>query len=533
MIQALIKKQFRELFASWFVDKKTGNRRSGKGTTGMIVLFLFLILVVAVCFGAMGTLLCSSMVPQGLGWLYFAIMGLISLAMGVFGSVFNTFSSLYQAKDNDLLLSMPIPPAYLLVSRMVGVYGMSLLYTGMVYLPAAVVYWVMAKAGGPSILFSLLLWLLLSMVVLSLTCALGYVVAQVAGRLRHKGVTTVLLSLALLGVYYFCYFKLNTFLQYLSENASLVGDKLQSIWPLYVFGQAACGDGTYMLLFALMSLVLFALTLYIMARSFLRLAVANGMAERKVRKVAPHTQRKPATALLLRELKRFLGSPVYMLNGGLGVLLMPIAAVVLLWKESELNGMLAEYSLVLPELPSLLPLLGVGCVCLLTSMNLLTSCSVSLEGRQLWVLCSAPMSGKTVLSAKVHMHLLLTGIPAGLCLVCLWGVLKLPLLSLLPGGAVVFAFLYLWGVAGLLMDLHRPHLSWTSEVAAVKQSIGGLICVLGGWVSAALLIGLMYLLSGFLPAPLTLLLTAGLLAGLCLLLRHRLFTYGVKVWDSL
>lgn len=533
MIQALIKKQFRELFASWFIDKKTGNRRSGTGAAGMIVLFVFLLLIVAGCFGAMGTLLCQSMVPQDLGWLYFAIMGLISLAMGVFGSVFNTFSSLYQAKDNDLLLSMPIPPAILLVSRMVGVYGMSLLYTGMVYLPGAVVYWVVAKAGAVAILFSLLLLFLLSMVVLSLTCALGYVVAQVAGRLRHKGVTTVLLSLVLLGVYYFCYFRLNTFLQYLSQNAGLIGEKLQPIWPLYVFGRAACGDGVHLLLFALMSLALFALTLYIMASSFLHLATANGTEGGKAKKVVPHTRRKPAAALLLRELKRFLGSPVYMLNGGLGLLIMPIAAVVLLWKGAELYAMLGEYAAIIPELPGLLPLLGVGCVCLLTSMNMLTPCSVSLEGRQLWILRSAPVSGNMVLRAKVNMHLLLTGMPAGLCLVCLWGVLKLPLIALIPAGAVVFAFLYIWGVVGLLFNLRHPNLSWVSEVAAVKQSIGGLVCILGSWISAALLMGLMYLLSGFLPTPLTLLIIAGLLSGLCLFFRYRLLTHGAKAWERL
>ena len=42
-------------------------------------------------------------------WLYFALMGGLGLCLGAFGSVFNTFSSLYLAKDNDLLLSLPIP----------------------------------------------------------------------------------------------------------------------------------------------------------------------------------------------------------------------------------------------------------------------------------------------------------------------------------------------------------------------------------------------------------------------------------------
>ena len=41
-------------------------------------------------------------------WLYMALMGIVSVILGVFGSVFNTFSTLYQARDNDLLFAMPI-----------------------------------------------------------------------------------------------------------------------------------------------------------------------------------------------------------------------------------------------------------------------------------------------------------------------------------------------------------------------------------------------------------------------------------------
>ena len=38
-----------------------------------------------------------------------ALMGLLAILLGAFGSVFNTYSGLYLSKDNDLLLSMPIP----------------------------------------------------------------------------------------------------------------------------------------------------------------------------------------------------------------------------------------------------------------------------------------------------------------------------------------------------------------------------------------------------------------------------------------
>ena len=52
------------------------------------------------------------------GWIgcTFATAGLMALGLSVFGSVFATQSQIYDAKDNGLLLSMPIPPRTILLS---------------------------------------------------------------------------------------------------------------------------------------------------------------------------------------------------------------------------------------------------------------------------------------------------------------------------------------------------------------------------------------------------------------------------------
>lgn len=54
---------------------------------------------------------------MGLTWLYFAMAGTMALALSMLGSVFMTQAQLYDAKDNERLLSMPIPPKYILLTR--------------------------------------------------------------------------------------------------------------------------------------------------------------------------------------------------------------------------------------------------------------------------------------------------------------------------------------------------------------------------------------------------------------------------------
>ena len=104
--------------------------------------------------------MCEPMVIAGAGWLYFTIMSLIAIALGAFGSVFNTYSGLYLSKDNDLLLSMPIPVRYIMISRLLGVYLIGLMYSEVVMLPAIIVYWVIAAPGAAAVVCSLVLALL-------------------------------------------------------------------------------------------------------------------------------------------------------------------------------------------------------------------------------------------------------------------------------------------------------------------------------------------------------------------------------------
>ena len=145
MLKVLLKKQLAEIFRSFFYDPKKNKARSRGATVLWIVFFILLTGVfMGGLFAMLSLSLCEGLAQAGMGWLYYTVMGLLSLVLGVFGSVFNTYAGLYLAKDNDLLLSMPIPVRTVISSRLLGVYLMGLLYSGLVLLPAVIVYWIKA-----------------------------------------------------------------------------------------------------------------------------------------------------------------------------------------------------------------------------------------------------------------------------------------------------------------------------------------------------------------------------------------------------
>ena len=90
-----------------------------------------------------------------------------------------TYSGLYLSKDNDLLLSMPIPIRSILTIRLASVYLMGLMYSAIVMLPAVIVYWIEVEATPLTIVGPVLLILLISLLVLILSCVLGWCVAKI------------------------------------------------------------------------------------------------------------------------------------------------------------------------------------------------------------------------------------------------------------------------------------------------------------------------------------------------------------------
>ena len=342
MLKQLVKKQMAEIFRSYLYDAKKSQKRA-KGTVILyFALFVFLMVgMLGGMFTFVAMMLCDAMAAVDMGWLYFTLMGLVAIFMGAFGSVFNTYSSLYLAKDNDLLLSLPIPLRVIISSRLVTVYLMGLMYSAVVIVPAVIVYWVQVAHSAAAIVGGLLTVAIVSLIVLLLSCLLGWVVAKISLKLKHKSITTVLVSLLGIGLYYFIYFKAQTVISDLVANAVVYGVKIKgAAYPLYLFGRMAEGDWTAMALVSAAVVLLTALTWLLLSRSFLRLATSGGSTGKaRYREKKARVCSLP-TALLGKECRRFVSSPNYMLNCGLGVLMIPAAGVLLLLKGGEWLGLL-------------------------------------------------------------------------------------------------------------------------------------------------------------------------------------------------
>ena len=493
MLKLLLKKQLTEIFRNYFYNPKKNRARSKAGIIGYILLFAIIMVgLLGGIFTGLSLLLCSPLSAAGMDWLYFSLMGLLAILLGTFGSVFTTYSCLYLSRDNDRMLSLPIPVNVLMASRLLTVYLMGAMYSIVVILPAVIVYWIAASASAGAIFGCLLLMLLISVFVLTLSCALGWVVAKISLKLKNKSLITVIISLAFFGGYYFFYFKAQTLIQNLLANAADYAAKIKgAAYPLYLCGKVGTGDWLAMLMVSAVVIALFAIVWALISRSFLKIATSSGKTEKRVYKEKATKPKSISRALLGKEFSRFLSSPLYMLNCGLGILLLPIAGAALAWKGgtiiSVLNGVFGARE-------GCTPLILCALICVLASMNDMAVPSVSLEGKTFWLVQSLPVTPWQVLRAKLGVQLLLTGVPALVCFVCLLFIYPYSTLEILLTAFVLLAYVLFSALFGLLIGLMTANMTWTNEVTPIKQSAGVVFAMLSGFAYTILLcVGFMLL----------------------------------------
>ncbi len=488
MFKTLLKKQFAELFQSYFINKKTGKARSSKSAVGFIVLFVFVLISLGFSFFALAGGVGAGILGHGADWMYFSLIGILSVLFGTFGSVFNTYSSLYLPKDNDFLLSLPIPIYKLLSVRITEVYIMSFIYTSVMWIPSLFAYWISPLVSVRSFVFPVALIFILPLFVTVLSCVLGFFVVLISSKSRNKSLTTVIMSLGVLVGYYFVYFKAADFLNNIQNHIGEIQNALKSyVHFSYILGRGATGDVKSFVVTAVVTLALFLLCILILSKTYLVFTFSSIKTSSKSKKKEDYSVKSLKKSLLLREFKHLSSEPMWLLNGGLGAVILPVAAIALLIKSDYVTEMLIPLKSQVPDLFNALPVFAAVAVCTIISMNSLLAVSVSMEGKSFWILKSLPLNFRDILSAKEKMGIIIN-IPVAVFSAAVFGiVLKFSVPAVvLTELFVVFYTLFIQNIQ-LVLNLKFPIFEWVSVTYLVKQSMPVTINLFGGWALCAVL----------------------------------------------
>lgn len=530
MIKTLIKKQLLEVFQSYFVNKKTGKARGKSGTALFLallcVLFVLLGFAVYTLTGDLGKLILGT----GNNWIFFAMTGLLSAALGVFGSVFNTYAGMYMPKDNEFLMALPIKPFALLLARMSGVFVTSFMYSALVWIPSMIAYFTIVPLRAANVIIPILMTFVVALFVTVLSCILGFFVALIAKKTKGKSILTVIFSLAFLALYYVVYFKVINSLKEIAAHIGEIGNAVKT-WLHYVYllGRASDGDILSAVEVSTITAALLVICVYILSKTFMKLASGPEGVKTEKRAKDDFSQKSPGRAMLSREYKHFLSVSTWMLNGGFGLLVLPILAVLAIVKSDALQSVLGVIGSHLPEFVPAVPFFLTAAICFIISTSALSSVSVSIEGKSMWIIQSLPVSPFEILRAKERMSVRIGTVPSLVAVITLGIVLRLEAWEVIMAAFAVFVYVWLNTDFGLYLNLKKPQFNWSNAAALTKQSTPVVINLFGGW---AFCIGIAvggFFLSRVINGTIVLALFITLLLSVEIILHRYLKTKGAEI----
>lgn len=507
MIKALIKKELLQFLSIYTFDRGKGKKRSAAASAAFLLILGFSFLSLSVMFFGSYMLLAEPIAAAGSDWMLFSMTGAVTLTIGVIGSVFTTYAMLYKAKDNELLLSMPIPPRVIILVRMATVFLTSLVSCAIAWTPSLAAY-VINMGFSPTVLFSHVLMLfVLTALVTVVTSVLGWLIALVSRFFRNKSLVTVVLSLVFIAGYFVFYSRMNRIINTVIANL----DKIEAAmhgwgWPLMQIGRAANGEILPLALIILLAAGLFALMYFVLSKTLFSVLTSTGKVKKAVYREKRARLGSVGSALLKREFAHFLSCPTLILNTGLGALMVVAGAIAAVIKAPAIRDFLAGFGFtgILSYAVRLLPMLLVS---LVVSMDCFTSSSVSLEGKRIWLIQTMPVPAAKVLRVKELTHFLINGVPAVIASVALCFVVRCSVAETVLSAVGSLVFIWMTAAFGLMMNLIKPNLEWTNESVPIKQGLPVLFSMLFGagsvFVSAIASMGLASLV-GTWPAMLLL-----------------------------
>lgn len=421
-----------------------------------------------------------------------AIMVSAACLLTLMTTVFKIKGTIFGFKDYDLVMSLPVSTGAVVACRLIILYTFNILFTIIIMLPMTIAYGILARPGIMFYVMSLVLILVLPLVPIVVASVIGTIIAYVSSKFRHTNLINILFSISILLVIIVIPYTFKGDSQELVSIGKAITEQVYSLYPLAKTYTVAVTSTDWIAFFCFIaiSVAAFALYTFIVKLLFKKIntIIMTGRSHANF-KLGEIKTASPLIALYKKELRRYFSSTIYVLNTGFGIVMLTLAAVAGLFVDLEavLGG--AE-GLGLIKDNAVLYLM----FCILLSCT--TMASISLEGKNLWIIKSLPVSPMTVFYSKIAVNLTIC-LPALIDAILL-GIIfdlsfdRIVLLFLIAAAAIVFIAFY-----GLLINLLLPNFGWTAEVAAVKQSAASMVTIFSGFG----FIGVLFLLIFVIPDP--------------------------------
>lgn len=460
----------------------------GLGIVGLFVIAMAVLYVGAFSYG-LAVIGMADIIPLYL----YAVSSLLILIF----SFFKAGSTLFSVKGFDLLVSLPVSRAAMIVSRFACMYVTNLMLGLLIMLPGLACYGYFVRPALGFYGIFLLGSLFLPLLPLTVSSILGAGITALSSRSRHRSIAETILMLALvvgvLGGSLFLSDKESQFTVEMMQNiAETLSVRIGHIYPPAIwFSDALSGDLRAGGLMLAIPLVIFTIFVVALQKYFLKICAAiHAVSAKNDYRMTSLQRSSHIVALWRRELRRYFASSVYVTNTLVGYIMALLLSVAICVMGLDRIIMLMGLPDVGEAIGNCLPL-ALSCLLCMTST---TSCSISMEGNTFWQLRTLPVSAKEIYDGKILLNLSVAAPFYVLSVIFLGVAIRPDVLQLMWLIVIPACYLLFSGVMGITVNLMFPVLEWENEVRVVKQSASMLVGMLIGILSGAIpLLGMVFM----------------------------------------
>lgn len=466
----LLKIQVQSLFArntSRFIRSKKGQ---------MTFLMLLIPILLFLYISCVYTISMMMILPSSDKMLALPLMTLFSMFFMIILSFDGAQGHLFGSKDYELLAALPFRQGEILTAKLLSFLILQYFYVAILYLPALFIVGIYLHQPFDYYLLGVTASLFVPMLPIVVASLIAMIVSYVASKFTHQ---KLIRNLMLLVMSVLLIAGLIAYQILLSKDvASFEAIKQNLYWfaPFVMFLMRGVYEQNlwYYFLGICINLIPFILFIYLFAKSYRQIneSLKKGYHVKNFKLSASKASTKQV-ALLKKEIQRYFSSGIYMMNTAFGVIIELFGAVYLLFNPDVLNVLVTSESGL--SLEGML-LIGMVFVSLFTCT---TQVSISLEGKQFWLLKTLPVSAKDIFLSKMAVTWLVS-IPLGCVSLLLFAyVLKMNITMLIMGLLLIIVSSVFISMAGLIINLHYPRLDWDNEAHIIKQSMASMIAAFG------------------------------------------------------
>lgn len=389
-------------------------------------------------------------------------------------SIFNTKSIMYSARDNDLLLSLPIPSKSILFSRVLITLLWSFLISLFIMLPMLITYAVRVGVSFDFVIMSLVTLIILPIIPTILASIFGYLIAFLTTKSNASKWIEYVLSLGMILFFVLIFSNIESILMYVVNNFDKIENFIKyGFYSIYlVIEMFSKSSYLSLILCLIINFGLFFIFLHALNLNYKKLLSLLNEKKTKTKfqlKKLKHTQAKQI--LFFKEAKRYFSSPIYVFNTLFGVIIMLISSLAVFFTDKkDIINLIKEGGLNL-NLFSVV-ILMVTFIAFLSN----TSCaSISIEGKNLWILKSLPIKLKSIIVTKVMFNFIVMIIPIIISIFAFSFVFGFSMIEMLFLILVAIISLGCSSMFGIIINLKFPKLDAIDDTVVVKRSLSVII----------------------------------------------------------